>query len=345
MVDAKLEELMRQLGATDEQLAAHNSDGARIRLAGDLVLRRGHTMSVEDVAIQCGVGRDVVRHLYGMMGVSLGDGAVVGEADVALVEMAVNSGGGPFVQSAVEQILRVAGASLSRLAEAAVAAYVQDVGRGLTQSQATAMERASSNAQASQLALDLGTHLGTIFAHHMRGAIDRQRHSVVDIDERSQVRLAVGFVDLVGFTPLARALGVIELAQMIDRFEMTAFDCASGHGGRLVKSIGDEVMFVAEDALAACAIALDLVARFEGDDRIDPRGGVCAGDVLFRLGDYYGPVVNLASRLADEAVPGEVLTDESVTGIVGVALEPGGRRKLKGFDTPIPVWTLMSADR
>lgn len=93
----------------------------------------------------------------------------------------------------------------------------------------------------------------------------------------------------------------------------------------MIKSIGDEVMFVAEVTVTACSIALDLVARFESDDRIRPRDGLCAGDVLFRLGDYCGPVINLASRLADEAVPGEVLADQSVSGIVGVIVEQAQR--------------------
>ena len=57
----------------------------------------------------------------------------------------------------------------------------------------------------------------------------------------------------------------------------------------------------------AARIALALIAEFTTD--IQPRGGLCYGEVLTLRGDYYGPIVNLAARLADQAVPGEVLID------------------------------------
>lgn len=67
--------------------------------------------------------------------------------------------------------------------------------------------------------------------------------------------------------------------------------------------------------------------------------------MLFRLGDYYGPVVNLASRLADEAVPDEVLADRTTAEASGITAIPAGRRSLKGFAEPVPVWTVTGADR
>ena len=66
--------------------------------------------------------------------------------------------------------------------------------------------------------------------------------------------------------------------------------------------------------------------------------------MLFRLGDYYGPVVNLASRLTAEAVPGEVLTDQSTDVGPDMALQPAGRRTLKGFAEPVTVWSVEPAN-
>ena len=73
-----------------------------------------------------------------------------------------------------------------------------------------------------------------------------------------------------------------------------------------------------------------------------PRGGVAFGDVITRHGDYYGTVVNLASRLAELAVPGEVLVDGSAASSAGkpFAFRPAGRRLLKGFDEPFEVFSL-----
>jgi class 3 adenylate cyclase len=56
----------------------------------------------------------------------------------------------------------------------------------------------------------------------------------------------------------------------------------------------------------ACDIALTLVERFAGDDGVTPRGAVAAGEVLIRHGDYYGPTVNLAARIAELAAPAEI---------------------------------------
>ncbi len=97
---------------------------------------------------------------------------------------------------------------------------------------------------------------------------------------------------------------------------------------------------MAPGAADGCAIARDLTAAFASD--IEPRGGVCFGDVITRHGDYYGPVVNLASRLADLAIPGEVLVDGATARSAADAFEfrEAGRRQLKGFDHPVEVYSL-----
>src|SRR5262249_47383881 len=153
----------------------------------------------------------------------------------------------------------------------------------------------------------------------------------------------VGFVDLVGFTPLSQQLSEAELAGVVERFEDTAYDVTTARDGRVVKLIGDEVMFVAGDAAAACDIALTLVERFAGDPSATPRGGLAYGNLLVRGGDYYGPIVNLASRLAELAVPNELLVTTGVADHArspGLHFEPAGRRMPKGFDAPVTLLTV-----
>ena len=115
---------------------------------------------------------------------------------------------------------------------------------------------------------------------------------------------------------------------------------ASARNGRIVKHIGDEVMFVALDGASGCAIAREITDSF--GDGIEPRGGVCFGDVIVRHGDYYGKVVNLASRLAELAIPGEVLVDAETSRWAGDAVEfrSAGRRLLKGYDEPVEVYSV-----
>jgi adenylate cyclase len=126
--------------------------------------------------------------------------------------------------------------------------------------------------------------------------------------------------------------------ELVGEFEQRAFEVAGRHGGQIVKSIGDEVMIAAPDHGTVIAIAVALVSSFADDPEIRPCAGVTAGQVVFRLGDYYGPLVNLASRLVDIAEPGEVLTDRGVSDSDLISLHPAGQRSLKGFDEPVDVW-------
>jgi adenylate cyclase len=127
--------------------------------------------------------------------------------------------------------------------------------------------------------------------------------------------LTVGFVDLVGYTALSQELEEEELASLVSRFEEIAYDTVAEHGARVVKMIGDEVMFVTERPAAAARIALKLSERSAVDEVLpEARAGLACGPVVAHEGDYYGPVVNLASRLVELARPGSVLTSEEMHG-------------------------------
>jgi adenylate cyclase len=180
----------------------------------------------------------------------------------------------------------------------------------------------------------------------MRQAVARQRVTQQGVTRRELARVAIGFVDLVGSTALQAALDPAELGAQVSTFEARAFEVIAAGGGRLVKFIGDEIMVAAVDPAAGVRIVGDLVDAFT-EDGTQPRGGLVFGEVLFRHGDYYGPVVNLAARLVDAAIPGEALADRSVVEALkddDLGFEPAGRRMLKGFDEPVAVWSLTSRD-
>jgi class 3 adenylate cyclase len=123
----------------------------------------------------------------------------------------------------------------------------------------------------------------------------------------------VGFADLVGFTAKTQQLEEAELAEVVGRFEAIAYDVVADHGGRVVKMIGDEVMFLQDEPRAGAALALDLAERFRDDDDLsDVRVGLACGSVLERDGDVYGHVVNLANRIVSVAYPGTVVVSEEL---------------------------------
>ena len=132
-------------------------------------------------------------------------------------------------------------------------------------------------------------------------------------DEDESATLVVGFADLVGFTALSQQVPEAELAHVVGRFEAVAADVISVHGGRLIKTIGDEVMFSADDTVTGAQIALGLSEQFRQEEAVsDVRVGLAHGPVLQYEGDLYGPIVNLAHRIVGIAYPGSVVVPEPV---------------------------------
>jgi adenylate cyclase len=133
--------------------------------------------------------------------------------------------------------------------------------------------------------------------------------------------LAVGFADMVGFTLLSQHLSDAELAAVVRRFEELSHDIVTKLGGRVVKMIGDEVMFVVESVVDAARIGLDLATAYADDELLsDVRVGLALGPVLQREGDYFGATVNLAHRIVNIGNPGTVLmSDEFQAGLLELA--------------------------
>ncbi|MCW2757437.1 MAG: Adenylyl cyclase class-3/4/guanylyl cyclase [Nocardioidaceae bacterium] len=121
---------------------------------------------------------------------------------------------------------------------------------------------------------------------------------------------AVGFVDIVGYTTQSKNLDQPDLVALVEHFEEVSTSTTTDHGGLVVKTIGDEVLYVVDDPTAAARIALELVER-HADDPLFPevRAGVALGSVVSRLGDVFGPTVNIAARLTSVARPGTVVVD------------------------------------
>ncbi|WP_315097123.1 adenylate cyclase regulatory domain-containing protein [uncultured Cellulomonas sp.] len=180
------------------------------------------------------------------------------------------------------------------------------------------------------------------------------------LPDRSALPLAraVGFADMVSFTRRTAGLGSTDLSQFVQRFEAAARDVVSASGGRVVKTIGDAVLFVADTAAIGAHIAINLAdtlgkeldvdrettsgGLFEGARGVTPvRVGLVWGRVLSRFGDVFGPDVNLAARLTDIAEPSTVLVDASTAAVLSVdprfVLEPRPARRLAGIGSVHPV--------
>ena len=122
----------------------------------------------------------------------------------------------------------------------------------------------------------------------------------------------LGFVDMVAYTRRSADLGSHALAELVQGFEFTARDVITANGARVVKTIGDAVLFIADDVPTTTRVAVELIAALQSRPTLLPvRASMVWGRVVSRSGDVFGPTVNLASRLVDVAPAGSVLTDQA----------------------------------
>jgi class 3 adenylate cyclase len=238
------------------------------------------------------------------------------------------------------QLTRVIGSAVARIADALVSAFVVNIGPTALAEDPSGLTLVRANLDAVSMLPLVNVAIDLMLRAHMVALQRPLADAGLQAGGVETQRLAVGFVDLVGSTALAGALTIGQLGAALTEFEETAADCVVGHGGRVVKLIGDEIMFVAGDAVAACTIALDIVDALEHHPVLPRvRGGLAAGDVLTLGGDCLGPVVNLAARLVKEAEPGGVVVDPEIRRLVenassGYRFEPLGERVLIGFEAP-----------
>ena len=223
------------------------------------------------------------------------------------------------------QMTRVIGSSMARLAEAQVEASAS---RRLEPAVAELAATAAVSYLTTQAWL-----LEYVWRRHFEAAGRRQIMSPV-VGGKTTRSMTVGFADLVGFTSLSQQMTEGELGRLVHRFEEVAHDTVTALGGRVPKMIGDEAMFVVDDPQAGVEIGLRLSEQYADDELLsDVRVGVAYGAVLPHEGDYYGPTVNLASRIVGIAYPGTVVASPEVRDALaacdGYAWRPLRVRNLK----------------
>ncbi len=152
--------------------------------------------------------------------------------------------------------------------------------------------------------------------------------------------LTVGFVDLVDYTRSSRDWNAAKLESTLEVFERDVSLRVTAVGGRVVKTLGDAVLFTTPSPGTAVQVALATVEAHLADEELPSvRAGIATGPVLERLGDVYGEAVNLASRLCDEARPSSVLVDKATAAPLAesdLTVRPLERRSVRGFRSLSP---------
>jgi adenylate cyclase len=325
----ELLEFLTGLGATADDLLAYRDELAG--LASVVVLRGGPAMTLAEAAERSELSEEKIRRVMRAAGFPERppDEAAISEGFLAVAE-GMAAAEALFGEAVVLQLVRVMGAAMARVADAMVSAFLVNVEPGVRGEDPVGLGVARANAEAVALLPGIVPALDVLLRQHIIAARRTILGDAADAGYETQ-QLYVGFVDLVGSTSLAQRLSTRELGAMLTEFETMAADTVTAAGGRVVKLIGDEVLYTAADAAAACAIARDLVATLAGHPVLPPaRVGLAGGEVMLRDGDVFGPVVNLAARAVKEAAAGEVLASPGVVAAANVPSHALGERPLKG---------------
>jgi adenylate cyclase len=176
---------------------------------------------------------------------------------------------------------------------------------------------------------------------HLAAAVGRIDALGASDEDVPVTQATVGFADLVSFTALSNELDENELGDLVEIFETRCSDVIADHNGRVIKTLGDSVLFLESDPAEAIDIALDIIAVVGRDDRLpDVRLGLATGPVVLRMGDVYGPPVNLAARFTAVARRNRVIIDARTAELlspVDFETRPLPARPIRGFGDLEPV--------
>lgn len=295
----------------------------------------------EDLVRLSGVDDSLVRSLWRALGFAdAGGAAAFTEADLAALTVVRDLlDRGLLDEETAVVLARSLGQSTARLAdwqaEAVGRLLVEQEnleGRDLT-GDPEVVERILGRTQA--LIDPLQDLLDYAWRRQLAAVLDRRMARTEVIGEPS-AEGTVGFADLVGFTRLSRQLEDSDLAALVERFEAVSADVIASTGAGLVKTVGDEILFVADDAVTAAETALRLHGAHESDPDVPQmRIGLASGPLLRRMGDVFGSTVNLASRLTALARPDSTVIDAATAAALAdlpdVRLRQLAPRRVRGL--------------
>lgn len=316
--------------------------GRLVELLEVFLLGDPPTLTGLEIADRVGIPIEVARERWRSLGFSAvaDDEVVFTEADLEAMLLTQRLQALGLVGEDDESALvRTMGRSFARLAEWQV---------GLLE-RAVDVERVDIehvNALMSEAVPVIEQVQAYVWRRHLLSAAARQ---LLQPDQGvADAAMAVGFADIVGYTRHSRSLKQAELVRLVERFEARAQQVITEFHGRIIKTIGDEVLFVTDTAADAAHISLLLAEGHKQDEDFPAlRVGAAWGQVLHRLGDVYGPVVNMAARLTSIARPGRVVVDRELADALAdddsFRLRRMRRTSVKGYRHLEP-WSLRRAD-
>jgi adenylate cyclase len=300
----------------------------------------GVRYTAAEVAERTGVGLDQAKKLWRALGFpEAGDEAFYTEDDLAaLVTLTDIVASGIIDFDLAVNLTRGVGQTMARLSDWEVSAMVHHL-----ESLGKLDERSGLAEVAAAVTAELNTRFESLLTYawrrHMTAALTRLEAS--QADDLGTTQVTVGFADIVSFTALSNTLTQEKIGDLVELFESRCADVVAVQQGRVIKSLGDSVLFVNEDPIRAYDTAEGIINVIGRDGRMpDVRLGLATGSVVTRLGDVFGPPVNMAARLTAVARRNRIIVDEATAAVLPVDQFETRRlpaRPVRGFGIVEPV--------
>ena len=277
------------------------------------------TFTADEVAERAGVPFDQAKRLWRALGFpEVGDEAIFGTSDVDALRRLNASLGGALDLDLVVNLTRGLGQTMARLSDWEIAALVHqaETRRG---SEDGSEETVGPLEAATKVMVDFNETFEELMLYvwrrHMGAAVARLE--AASSGELGTTQLSVGFADIVQFTALSNTLSEQKIGDLVELFESRCADVVAVNRGRIIKSLGDSVLFVNDDPIRAYDTAEGIINVIGRDARMpDVRVGLATGSVVARLGDVYGPPVNMAARLTAVARKNRIIIDEATAALL-----------------------------
>jgi class 3 adenylate cyclase len=302
-----------------------------------------------DVSEEDGIPLDVllvVREAMGLAQAEADDQVREDELEVVpLIQLQLSKGFDPAV---IERWLRVYGDTLRRIAETEADWWRNQLALPYLRSGMNAAEMLRVTAEwGGEFTSRVERALLAIYhanqEHTWNEALIEEIEEALDragLRSRMEVTPAICFLDITGYTRLTEERGDQAAAELAERLAPLVQRPAERHGGRVVKWLGDGVMFHFRDPTGGVVAAREMVEAISEAGLPPAHVGLHTGPVVFQGGDYFGRTVNVAARISEEAAPWQILVSQEVVDRVasdGVAFEPIGSVELKGVSEPVPL--------
>ena len=307
------------------------------------ILGEGPVFNAAQVSSETGVTIEETRRLWRALGFpDHGSEIAFTHADANAVQtlFQIVDGGVIDFDMAVN-LTRAVGQNLAKLADWEVATLVHRVQEVESGDHATGSRATSALKLIGEMNEPLESLLIYVWRRHLAAAVARIEALGANEEDLHAVGVTVGFADIVGFTALSNELEQSRIGDLVETFESRCADVVAGQRGRIIKSMGDSVLFVNDDPIRAYDTAEGIIAVIGRDPRLpDVRVGLASGSVVMRLGDVFGPPVNLAARLTGVARRNRIIVDQATADLLPADQFENRRltaRPVRGFGLVEPV--------